>query len=162
KYRELGNVAMNSPLRRTWIASGITLEVIRHYFEQGKVEIRIAAGFFTVKGYNLIRTAARGKRMLILVGIEEPGEDRARLLLVQQILRDLKSGVDVDRRSAVIELVEKLRAGTLQIVDARALDHHAKAYIIDEIFAVIGSSNTSAKGFVEAIESGHVIDDPGE
>ena len=68
---------MNPANRRIWIEKGTALAVIRRYFEEGRSLIRIAAGFFTIRGYNLIRGAARGKQMRILVGIEEPGELRA-------------------------------------------------------------------------------------
>jgi len=88
---------MNPADRRIWIEKGTALAVIRHHFEDGKFLIRIAAGFFTVRGYNLIRGAASGKKMRILVGIEEPGEQRARLVMVEQIMRDLRTGRDPDR-----------------------------------------------------------------
>lgn len=57
----------------------------------------------------------------------------------------------------MLEFVEKLRAGAVRIVDARALDHHAKVYIADETVAIVASSNVSQRGFLDAIKSGTVI-----
>lgn len=142
--------------RSIWIDKGTALAVIRHHFERGNSLIRIAAGFFTIRGYNLIRGATRGKQMRILVGIEEPGELRARKMMVDQIMYDLRTGRDRDRYQAVMDFIEKLRAGTVRIVDARALDHHAKIYIVDDTVVIVASSNVSQRGFVEAIESGTV------
>lgn len=33
---------------------GIALNVVRHHFQRGQSIIRIAAGFFTVRGYSLV------------------------------------------------------------------------------------------------------------
>lgn len=148
---------LNPADNRIWIEKGVALKVIRHYFEEGRALIRIAAGFFTIRGYNLIRGSARGKHMSILVGVEEPGEQRARQMMIEQIMHDLRTGIDQDRYQAVLEFVEKLRAGAVRIVDARALDHHAKVYIVDETVAIVASSNVSQRGFIDAIESGTVI-----
>jgi hypothetical protein len=52
---------------------GVALKVVRYHFRRSKAIIRIAVGFFTVRGYNLIRAAATDKRMFILVGVNEPG-----------------------------------------------------------------------------------------
>jgi hypothetical protein len=143
-----------------WFDKGIALQVVRHYFSHGKDLIRIATGFFTVRGYNLIRASARGKRMYILVGLDDPGRERARKALVDEIMRDLRTGVDLDRRQAVVELVEKMEGGNFRIIDARAKEHHAKLFIIDADIALIASSNVSQRGMLDAIEAGTVESDP--
>ena len=94
-----------------WFDKGVALKVVRHYFQHGKSIIRIAVGFFTVRGYNLIRASARGKKLLILVGVNEPGEDRVKRVIIREIMEDLRSGLDEDRRAAVLELVEKMEGG---------------------------------------------------
>ncbi len=143
-----------------WFDKKIALEVLRYRFQLGKEIIRIATGFFTVRGYNLLRASARDKRMYILVGLDDPGEKRVRKALIQEIMLDLRTGVDIDRRSAVLELVEKLKGGNFQIVDARAMQHHAKLYIIDVAVAIIGSANMTGRGLMEAIEAGNLIEEP--
>jgi superfamily II DNA or RNA helicase len=142
-----------------WFDKQVALDVLRYRFRQGKAIIRIATGFFTVRGYNLLRHAAHEKQMLILVGLDEPGEKRVRKALIQEILLDLRTGVDSDRRKAVMELVEKLSGGGFQIVDARAMQHHAKLYLVDSSVAVIGSANMTGRGLMEAIEAGNIIED---
>ncbi len=143
-----------------WFNKGIALKVVRHHFQRGKAVIRIAVGFFTVRGYNLIRASAAGKKMFILVGVNEPGEDRVRRVIVKEILDDLSAGVDEDRRAAVEELVGKMEGGDFRIVDAHAMDHHAKLYIVDGDVALVGSSNVSGRGLIDAIEAGYTVSDP--
>lgn len=140
----------------TWFESGATIKQIKHYFSQGKSEIRIASGFFTLRGWGLIRSSTKNKKVYLLVGIDEPGEERARKLLIDAILLDLRTGLDKERRQTVIDLITKIESNNFHIVDARATDHHAKLYIVDADTAIVTSSNTTGKGLVEQIESGSV------
>ena len=148
------------PIPHQWFDRGEALRVIRHHFQNGSKLIRIATGFFTVRGYNLIRGSARGKQMYILVGVDDPGKDRVRKALVEEIMRDLRTGLDIDRRQAVQELVEKLEGGEFRIIDARAKDHHAKLFLVDDAIALVASSNVSQRGMIDAIEAGTVVDNP--
>lgn len=148
------------PLQRTWFDRNITLGNVRQAFLSGASVIRIACGFFTLRGWGLIRASTKDKQVLILVGIEEPAELRARAALVDAIMRDLATGLDRNRRSAVQDFVERIRAGAARVVDARAMDHHAKLYLVDNSIAIVTSANTTGRGFIEQIESGYVVDDP--
>ena len=141
-------------LPSTWFESRITLEQIRSCFSRGQKEIRIASGFFTIKGWGLIRRYTKNKRVYLLVGIDEPGEERAKAALVKEIMRHLATGRDSDRRASVLNLVEKIESGTIYIVDARASSHHGKLYIVDNHTAINASANTTGRGFLEQIESG--------
>ncbi len=138
----------------TWFESRITHDQIRSCFSAGKEEIRIASGFFTIKGWGLIRNTTDGKRVYLLVGIDEPGEERARAVLVKEILHDLATGRDRDRRQSVQDLVEKMESGLLRMVDARATSHHGKLYIVDRSIAIVASANTTGRGFLEQKEAG--------
>lgn len=141
-------------LPSTWFESRITLEQIRYCFSKGIREIRIASGFFTIKGYGLIRRYTKDKQVYLLVGIDEPGEERAKAALVKEIMCHLATGSDRDRRKSVIDLVSKIESGTINIVDARASSHHGKLYIVDDHTAINASANTTGRGFLEQIESG--------
>lgn len=157
---------MNLPawtsLPKTWFERGTALRVIQTCFESGEAELRIASGFFTIRGWGLIRRYTLGKKVYLLVGLDDPGEERARKVLIHAILLNLRTGLDRDRRQAVIDLVARMEAGEFQILDARALDHHAKIYLVDDKLAIIGSSNTTGRGLLEQIESGSLITDPKE
>ena len=144
-------------LTSTWFEKGIILEHIRNCFPEAKEEIRIASGFFTIKGWGLIRRYTEGKKVYLLVGIDEPGEKKARDALVKEIMRDLATGRDIDRRQSVQDLVNRMESGALSIVDARAASHHGKFYIVDGLIAIVASSNTTGKGFLEQFESGALI-----
>lgn len=144
---------------KAWFDRGTALKVVKYYFKNGEKLIRIATGFFSVRGYNLLRSSANEKQMYILVGVDDPGKDRVRKALVQEIMRDLRRGIDENRREAVRELVEKLEIGDFRIIDARAKDHHAKLYLIDDSIALVSSSNVSQRGMIDAIEAGYVVDE---
>ncbi|MFL9458096.1 helicase-related protein [Tolypothrix bouteillei VB521301_2] len=153
---------LEKSLPKSWFKPRVTLEQIQKHFEAGKKVIRIASGFFTVRGWNLIRGSTKGKQVKILVGIAEPGEDRARAALVSEIMHDLATGLEVDRRQAVAELVERIESNRFQMVDARATDHHGKLYLVDKCVAIVTSANTTGKGFIEQIEAGNLLTDKAE
>ena len=93
------------------------------------------------------------------MGINDPGEDRARKALINEIMRDLRTGLDRDRRQAVRDLVKKMESDEFRIFDARAMAHHAKIYLIDCEAMIIGSSNTTGHGLIEQIETGSLVTD---
>ena len=141
-------------LPSTWFENRITLEQVRSCFSTGREEIRIASGFFTVKGWGSIRKYTQGKRVYLLVGIDEPGEERARTALVKEIMHHLATGLDRERRQSVGDLVDRMSSGALYIMDARASSHHGKLYIFDCHTAINCSANTTGRGFFDQIESG--------
>jgi len=154
---DINNIDSNTEtidLPSTWFESRITFEQIRHCFMKSQEEIRIASGFFTIRGWGLVRKYTTGKQVYLLVGIEDPGEDRARKALVNEIMRDMRTGLDHSRRQTVFDLVQKMASGEFRIFDARAMNHHAKLYLIDRKIAIITSANTTGRGFIEQIESG--------
>jgi superfamily II DNA or RNA helicase len=153
----LANRDFNTPeisLPSTWFESRITLEQVRRCFQSAREEIRIASGFFTLKGWGLIRKSTEGKRVYLLVGIDEPGEERARAALVKEIMQDLATGLDLGRRQSVEDLVKRMERGALWVMDARALSHHGKFYIADRHSAINASANTTGRGFLDQKESG--------
>ncbi len=143
--------------RLSWFEPGKSLEYITGWLQKVNQKIRIATGFFTIKGWNLIRRHTKGKQTYLLVGLDEPGEQRARMALIEEIMRDLRTGLDRDRRRAVLDLVEKIQSNQFEIVDARAAEHHNKLYICDEKAAIQTSSNLTGKGLIEQVEGGNVI-----
>lgn len=147
-------------LPTAWFDAEITYQQICYCFNSGKREIRIACGFFSVKGWGRIRRYTVGKRVYLLVGIDEPGKEKARAALVKEILRDLATGTERNRREAVQDLVQKMESKELRVFDARAMRHHAKLYLVDENIAISGSANTTNRGFVEQIESGTLYGPP--
>lgn len=147
-------------LPSTWFGPKVTFEQIRHCFSVGQTEIRIASGFFTIRGWGLIRKYTIGKHVYLLVGIDDPGEERARQALISEIMRELRTGLDQERRQAVFDLVKKIKASEFNIFDGRAMSHHAKLYLVDRELAIITSANTTGRGFIEQIESGTLEDNP--
>ena len=147
--------------RSSWFESGKSLPYIIDLLQKAKQKIRIATGFFTIKGWNLIRRYTTGKKTYLLVGLDDPGEQRARMALFQEIMRDLRTGLDRDRRKSVRDLVQKIQSNQFEIVDARVKDHHNKLYIYDERAAIQTSSNLTGKGLMEQVEGGNISKDSG-
>lgn len=142
-----------------WFKQRIGFEQIRYHFSLADQQIRLAAGFFTVYGWNLIRRHTSGKRVHVLVGLDEPGEGRARAALINDIMRDLRRGTfnGESRFEAVSALIDRIESGHFALFDARSIRHHGKLYIVDDKMAVVTSSNTTRRGFLDNIESGTVI-----
>jgi superfamily II DNA or RNA helicase len=148
--------------RLSWFEAGKSLVNITEQLEKAQQKIRIATGFFTIKGWNLIRRYTTGKKTYLLVGLDDPGEQRARMALIQEIMRDLRTGLDIDRRKSVCDLVKKIESYQFEIVDARAKNHHNKLYISDEIAAIQTSSNLTGKGLIDQVEGGNIITEQSE
>lgn len=148
--------------RRTWFEPGIALYQIRLYAEATEREIRIATGFFTIRGWDKICASLREKQIYLLVGIDEPGEERAYQFVIRELMRDLQIGLHRGRRQAVLDLVKRMQSGQLQIVDARARDHHSKNYLFDRTAVIITSANLTGRGLAERIESGGIHTAPAE
>ena len=140
----------------TWFKEKTSLEQIRARFSKAKNKIRIASGFFTVKGWDLIRDYIKARQVYLLVGINEPNEKQARAALVKEIRDDLAIGHHKRRRESVEDLVTRMKKGQVSIVDARASSHHAKLYIVDHHTAINTSANATGNGFLYQIESGDV------
>lgn len=126
-------------------------------------DIRIATGFFTVQGYNMIRSALVGKYVMILVGFDETSAERLKAKMVEDIMAHLARWDEHNRRESVLDLVRKIQAGDFRIVERAGNDildarirrgDHAKLYILDTTRVLVGSSNLTVSGLrynVEAI-----------
>jgi len=152
----------SSENRLSWFEPGKSIEFVTKWLERANQKIRIATGFFTIKGWNLVRRYTKEKQTYLLVGLDDPGEERARMALINEIMKDLRTGIDKDRRKSVQDLVKKIQSNQFEIVDARAKNHHNKLYICDEKAAIQTSSNLTSKGLAEQVEGGNVIKDENE
>ena len=131
--------------------------------------IKVATGFFSIQGYDLLRLAFAGKSVQILVGFDEYSRERLRKMLIEDIMRHLRQWGQENRREAVLDLVERIKAKRFQIVehdrkdwiDAKArLKDHAKLYILDDKKVIIGSSNLTKNGLIFNIEGMSVKETP--
>lgn len=145
---------MSKKPRLGYIKAGRSLEIIIYWAIRSEEIIRVISGYFTVKGYSTVKKYFEGKKLVLIVGIEEPAEAGARKVLIDEILRELRTGSDIERYQTVQELVAKIQRGGFHLIDARALDHHAKVYIFDNKAALVSSSNFTFKGLHDREESG--------
>lgn len=122
--------------------------------------VRVATGFFSASGYALLRQHFVDCRLNIFVGYDE----RSRHELGQSFLKEFLLHLGnwhADRYSTVAAMVEKLAAGELHVMDARARSRdHAKVYIIDNRKAIVGSVNLTQSGLLHNFEGATVVTAP--
>ncbi|MEM1321607.1 MAG: helicase-related protein [Bacteroidota bacterium] len=139
------------------------------YLKQARESLQVATGFFTIQGYNLIRSYLSDISVQILVGFDETAIDRLKDLLVDQIMVHLSRWGEENRRAAVLDLVERIRKGRIQVVehgnrewvDARVRNRdHGKVYILDERVVLSGSVNLTLSGLKYNSENLTLVEDP--
>lgn len=146
-----------------------TVHFLREHLSQTEKRIRIATGFFTVQGYSLLRTAFVNKTVDILVGFDETSAERLKAKMIEDIMAHLARWNEQDRREAVLDLVRKIQAGELRIVEREVVEvidarirrgDHAKLYILDDTLVLVGSSNLTVNGLRFNYEAVSGNDDP--
>lgn len=93
------------------------LDFVKPHFEQVQRLVQIATGFFTIQGYDLVRAVLSGKYVQILVGFDEQSRERLRQKLIEDIMLHLSQWNAEDRRAAVLDLVERIKAGRFIITE---------------------------------------------
>lgn len=131
--------------------------------------IRIATAYFEPSGFQCLQDVLAGKQVLLLVGREEGGRDRAEDVIKEFV--DKLVAYPLERRMRAMRLMLEALEDNLLLVsvgdavedatllDARYLYHHAKLYIADESVAVVTSANMSYHGLVVSREAGYVVTD---
>lgn len=146
------------------------LDFVLPHFDQAQRLARIATGFFTVQGFDLVRRVLAGKQVQLLVGFDEKSKERLRQKLIEDIMLHLSQWSAEDRRAAVLDLVDRIRQGRFVLaerqerderVDARARSRdHAKVFILDGEKVIVGSINLTESGLLYNAEGCAVVDDP--
>ena len=147
-----------------------TLHFVRPHFEKARHLVQISTGFFTVQGFDLVREVLTGKQVQLLIGFDEQSREQLREKLIEDIMFQLSCWDAADRRASVIDMVERIRQGRLVLAerqdrterfDARSRNKdHAKVFIMDELVAIVGSTNLTVSGLLHNSESCAMLDDP--
>lgn len=146
-----------------------TIRYLQPILQTGQKTVRIATGFFTVEGYDLIREYLDNKRVYLMVGFDEMSKERLREKLIDDIMLHLSTWDGPNRRTAVLALVEQLQKRRLfvveqppgQFIDARLRNRdHAKVFIIDDAIAVVGSGNLTISGLQYNAEGMSQVTEP--
>ncbi|MDW8277516.1 MAG: helicase-related protein [Anaerolineales bacterium] len=152
---------------RFFAAHSAALRCIQETLQNAK-EIRIATAYFEASGYQALQDTLRGKKIRLLVGRPQGGEDRVREML-DEFIRELSHGSQEGRTRAMRQLLESLEQGWMTVavgqsvmeqscwLDSRYLYHHAKLYIADVTSAVVTSANFSHHGLCTSREAGYVV-----
>ncbi len=157
---------------RFFAAKGAALRTIQATL-QGAPEIRIATAYFAASGYQALQDVLRGKRVRLLIGRPEGGEDRLKEVLVE-FIGELSCGPQEGRTRAMRQLLEALRQGWMAVavgespgeeapwLRAGYLYHHAKLYIADADAVVVTSANFTYHGLCQSREAGYVVTEPAD
>jgi phosphatidylserine/phosphatidylglycerophosphate/cardiolipin synthase-like enzyme len=136
-------------------------------------QVRIATAYFEGSGFQALQEVLKGKRIRLLVGRQEGGEDSLKEVL-QEFTDELSYGPMENRTRAMRQMLDALEQGWMTVsvgaalpqddpwMDARYLYHHAKLYIADDIAAVVTSANFSYQGLCLSREAGIAVTDPGD
>ena len=134
-------------------------------------QVRIATAYFEGSGFQALQEALNGKKIRLLVGRQEGGEDSLKEVL-QEFIDELSYGSMENRTRAMRQMLEALEQGWMSVsvgaalpqnvpwMEARYLYHHAKLYIADERAAVVTSANFSYQGLCVSREAGITITNP--
>ncbi len=125
-----------------------SIKFLMPLFASTKKFIRLSTGFFSIQGYNLLKSYLVNKHIDILVGYDDRSRHELRMTLIEEIMEDLSKWKG-NRREAVLNLIEKLEKRELRIVDARLKKKdHSKIYIFDGQFVASGSTNLTKNGLL--------------
>ena len=119
---------------KSWFAKGTAYDRVTQHILTGNKIVRIASGWFSVAGWDLIRESIGNKQVLLIVGINEPYRrdvTNAKIVIVNEIIQELGIGVKNNIREAVEKLAEIIESNQFKVVDGRAMKHHGKLYIVD-------------------------------
>ncbi|CAG0988979.1 hypothetical protein ANAEL_02182 [Anaerolineales bacterium] len=132
-------------------------------------QARIATAYFEGSGFQALQNVLIGKKIKLLVGRQEGGEDSLREVL-QEFINELSYGPMENRTRSMRQMLEALEQGLMTVsvgatfpqdtpvMDARYIYHHAKLYIADKTTAVVTSANFSYHGLCVSREAGITID----
>ena len=132
----------------------------------GTYRLRIATGFFTIQGYQLLAQHINTADVYLLIGFEERNpyarqSRHAAQTLLRWFEESIERGVPSEEKRATIR---KLHSEVLKsLVGVRYYEPksieglHAKAYIFDEYAAYVTSANLTKTGLEKNIEVGHVV-----
>lgn len=144
------------------------LKFIQPIFRNGQKLFRIATGFFTISGFDLLKEELKKGRVELLVGFDEATRERVKQSLIADIMYHLRTWEGDNRRDAVLALVDKLEKRRFRLieqhheqeVDARLRKQdHGKVYIIDDSVVITGSANFTSGGLLRNVEGIRVIDE---
>jgi hypothetical protein len=158
------------------VGRGAALKFAETYFAEAKETLKIASGYFYVSGYECTRDfIPKGTTIQYLVGDDERrrGEEDKRLpqstrvidAISSEILRDLGQ-TKTPLADAVEDLINRMKAGTFAIKDARQTRHgylfHCKFYISHDLCMWSGSANFTKPGLMSNAEQISLTRDPDE
>lgn len=146
-----------------------TVDFLASHVSGAQELVRVATGFFTIEGYDLLRPYLKDVALHLMVGYDEASRERLRAHLIENVMLHLRLWNAADRRAAVLDLATRLEAGELRIVEqgsSQSIDarlrrqDHAKVVIVDDQCVLVGSSNLTVSGLSRNVEGVTCVQDP--
>ena len=135
-------------------------ESIIEYLAHSSEFIRLATGYFSIDGYEIIASNLEGAQIRIIVGQDDHLGRNTLANPAENFRRSVENGpTNSKKRLALQNLHRELLFGTTRVAGAFARQHeafHSKVYIFDRSAVLQGSMNSTRSGFRLNIENGDV------
>lgn len=135
-------------------------ESIIEYLAHGSEFIRLATGYFSIDGYEIIASNLEGAQIRIIVGQDDHLGRNTLANPAENFQKSVENGpTNSKKRAALQNLHRELLFGTTRVAGAFARQHeafHSKVYIFDRSAVLQGSMNSTRSGFRRNIENGDV------
>lgn len=124
-------------------------------FQRPATLMRASTGYFSFKGWNLLRKFLQCGEVRILIGFDENSEQIIRKKAVAIIMADLQRWHDAERREVIRAVVASMESKAFTVfhndqiedLDLRGGEKdHTKVYILDNDIVLAGSANLTYSG----------------
>ena len=131
------------------------ISLFKENFQRPATLMRASTGYFSFKGWNLLRQILQCSEVRILIGFDENSEQIIRKKAVSIIMADLQRWHDAERRQAIRAVVASMENDTFTVfhndqieeLDLRGGEKdHTKVYILDDDIVLAGSANLTYSG----------------
>lgn len=131
------------------------ISLFEENFRRPATLMRASTGYFSFKGWNLLRNILQCGEVRILIGFDENSEQIIRKKAVSIIMTDLQCWHDAERREAIRAVVASMERDTFTVFHNEQIEDlnlrsgekdHTKVYILDNDIVLAGSANLTYSG----------------
>lgn len=131
------------------------ISLFEESFQRPASLMRASTGYFSFKGWNLLRKILQCDEVRILIGFDENSEQIIRKKAVSIIMVDLQRWHDAERRQVIRAIVASMENDTFTVFHNDQVEDlhlrggekdHTKVYILDDDIVLAGSANLTYSG----------------
>lgn len=129
--------------------------LFKENFQRPAKLMRASTGYFSFKGWSLLRKFLQCGEVRILIGFDENSEQIIRKKAVAIIMADLQRWHDAERRDVIRAVVASMESDTFTVFHNDQIEDlnlrggekdHTKVYILDDDIVLAGSANLTYSG----------------